>query len=119
MFAGTNRRSFSYSSEGLSSYGIILAVRDSSTSLGMTSGACRESAASARRRKKRWLHNAIGNAEHSTSHIKYRSRLTVCRRRRDDRALMNIRVVFCVIVCGLVLAFVGRAGGDPTCPITF
>src|SRR5437773_7302337 len=26
---------------------------------------------------------------------------------------MNIRVVFCVIVCGLVLAFVGRAGGDP------
>ncbi len=66
------------------------------------------------RRKKRWLHNAIGNAEHPTSHIKYRSRLTVCRRRRDDRALMNIRVVFCVIVCGLVLAFVGRAGGDPS-----
>jgi hypothetical protein len=65
------------------------------------------------RRKKRWLHNAIGNAEHPTSHIKYRSRLTVCRRRRDDRALMNIRVVFCVIVCGLVLTFVGRAGGDP------
>ena len=26
---------------------------------------------------------------------------------------MNIRVVFRVIVCGLVLAFVGRAGGDP------
>src|SRR6059058_4157765 len=26
---------------------------------------------------------------------------------------MNIRVVFCVIVCGLVLAFVGQAGGDP------
>src|SRR2546430_17694990 len=26
---------------------------------------------------------------------------------------MNIRVVFCVIVCGLVLAFVGRSGGDP------
>src|SRR6266705_2211635 len=26
---------------------------------------------------------------------------------------MNIRVVFCVTVCGLVLPFVGRAGGDP------
>jgi len=26
---------------------------------------------------------------------------------------MKIRVVFRVIICGLVLAFVGRAGGDP------
>ena len=26
---------------------------------------------------------------------------------------MNIRIVFRVVICGLVIAFVGRAGGDP------
>src|SRR5207247_5268279 len=95
------------------SCGLILLVRDSSqpshkatawqaTSLGMTSGECAAS----------HLSSAVGDRRCKTSKLGHRSALDSLAGGGIIGALMNIRVVFCVIVCGLVLAFVGRGVVD-------